>query len=65
MAFTQESVELSRRIGKIMSIISRQERNKILPFIQQATSWDDLPKKVQDIIQEAEKKLSKIRNPVL
>lgn len=54
---TKEEIELSKRAGKIMEVIDRETTREIVPVIGKAKSFDDLPKKIQDIIIEAEKKL--------
>ena len=56
---TIEQAELSRRAGKVFSVIEYQTRIKILDEISNAKSFETLSKETQTIIENAESELKK------
>lgn len=56
MAITQESVQLSRRAGKIFSFLDDVTRESLRPVILNADSFDALPQWAKEIITDTEKK---------
>lgn len=55
MAFTKDTAELSQRAGRIFASLDKETKDKIRPEIEKASSFDDLPKWVQEIMIQTEK----------
>lgn len=56
---TIEQADLSRRAGKVFSVIDYQTRKKILDEVASAKSFESLSKETQTIIENAESELKK------